>query len=337
MAVHASRGVPRAIPVLHDGHVVGLIRGDRRGKVSEYTPITYRQWCGFNTYADLDTAAKTGNRVQAIFFKDLTTGPASGWSDTWPCQGQPGAGDYSGAANTLRKFDNTTAGCIRFSSLTISGGPTRHLANWQATCSGTNIVSSIMLYDRVASYDNGGISTTPTTFTNTLSPARYVSSGQEGLLVVPTAQTTTGTGATASNISSLTFTDQGGNTAVSATFGGTVTWAPSAAAGTTTFPSPVMLTDPFLQPWLPLAANVSGVRKLETVTSSAVNTGPVCWVLFHPVGTIWVQSGLNMRQELARATFALERIYDDACLSMLVQSVSNAARSIFGYTELVHG
>lgn len=326
----------------HDGRVIGAVRGSWNGESARFVPMTHKQWCSITSYTNLDISAKGGQEVKAYFFKSMSSGPFNEcWSDAWPCGGIPAAGLYSGTANTLRQFDNTTTGGLYISGLTPGSGQTRSIIGWFGSVTGTSVVNSVILYDRVATYDNGSISASLQSMTNTLAPARYVSSGNEGLLISPTVQTTTALGATASNLSQLLFTDQQGNpsVAIDTTLG--LAWKASAAAATATFPSVVACPSLTGQstsnfPWLPLAANCSGVRQITSYTSSAANTGPVCFALLHPVATMWFQTGVDFRQELSRATFALEPIFSNACLSMLVYTLTGNAENLYGYARIAH-
>lgn len=325
--------------VIHDGEPCGLVA--RRG----FLPLTRGQWAGFPSYDALNRAYQGGQRARVDWWKNVTGfSRANVWGDAWVCAGSPAAGGYTGTANTARQFDNTTAGGMYHSGILEGAGQSRHVTGWKVGVS-NGINWSIILYDRVLSYDGCSITNSATTLTNTLAPARYVSSGQDGLMVAVTASGATG--ATASNLSSLTVTDQQGNTNVAITPGGTLAWYPSCPAAGASIPAPVVL--PFdtgdtvsWTPFLPLAANVAGVRQVTAFTSSAANSGTISIVLLHPMASMWVNagntgSGVYTAVELGRAIYALEKIFDTACLSMLVSQADGASSSdLIGHVDLVY-
>ena len=121
----------------------------------------------------------------------------------------------------------------------------------------------------------------------------------------------------------------------------TVAWATSFGPGSTTSGAEVILGRQGSQtfsPWINLAANVSGVRQLTTAISSAINTGTVHWVLLHPIVPLQIRGNLIQDQQLARAGFNLERVYNDACLSLMINGVnSNASNFPGGYIRMAHG
>lgn len=336
-AVLSARGTPRWLAVLHDGRVIGAVRGEPTRQVVKFAPMSHKQWCNITTYNALNAACKGGQYVQTYFFKNLTGGSQDEcWNDAWPVGGVPASGGYTGTANTLRQFDNTTVGGLYYDR-SAGAGQARYLVGWSTACnSASGCINNIILYDRVASYDGGSISLTPTTMTNTLAPTRYVSSGDEGLLVTGTqGSTSTALGSTASNLSAMLFTDQNGNAGVAVDTTLALTWQQSTPAASATFPAGVVIpsfTNPSTTtfPWLPLNANCSGVQQITSYTSSAANTGTICWVLLHPCATLWAQSGMNFRQELTRATFALETIFSNACMTMMFQNLTGNVQLLFG-------
>jgi hypothetical protein len=336
-ALLACRKVPQAVPVLHAGEVVGLVRGSWDGSWADYMPLTRRQWCGFQGYPDLDQQAKNGKYTRITWNKttsSLTVGGLA-WTDFWPCGGSPGAGDYSGTANTARQFDNTTVGGIQHRYLQPAATETRHVAQWEVAVVGATTPTNrqLFLYDRVLSYDGASITTTTTTLTNTLAAQRYISAGQDGLLI--SVMVSAVTGATASNINTVTFTDQNGNTAVTWNPGYTVNWEVGIPSPSATQPAiGAAIHD---SPFLPMGPGVTGLRKIETFVSSAINTGTVCFALVKPLATMWGSNSVVTRQDLARGMFTLERVFDGACLNFLATQASNNAADVQGKLWLVHG
>jgi len=340
-ALLTSRRIPSTMVVLHEGEPIGLVRGDSTGEVSTFKHITRKQWCGFTGYADMDAEAKNGKLTRITWLKDTSGWNSSNqWADVWPTTGNPTSGTYAGAANTARQFDHTTVGGLWTRGVLPAASETKHLAAWSFAVVGTSSIRSVIIYDRVLTYDGASISTTPTTLTNTLPALRYIGAGQDGLLMCVTA--TAVLGAAASALSALTLTDQLGNTGVAIGAGYTLNWFTGAAAPSTTAPAFVVLpfdmTNLITQtPFLPLPGGVSGVRKIEAFTSSANNTGTVCFGLYKPVGTMWGRESMVNRQQLSRSMFTLERIFDDACLSFLVAQSNSGLDTMQGKIEMVHG
>lgn len=326
-AAEASRGNPGAMIVLHDGRAVGAIRNE--GDRAVFARFTQKQWCAFNNYVSIDAATRNGNEVQVYYLKTNSSTQDFQWLDMWPLGGNPGAGDYSGTANVARQFSNTTTGSMWLNQRTPAAGQTRNLAAWtMGHIAAAAATRTYILYDRVLSYDNVTISTTPATMTNTLTAQRYAGSGDPGLLISATG--VTAVGATAASLSAMTLTDNLGNTGVSLNPQYTLNWSVTAGTPSTTQAAQVVLpwdtTNLFaFTPWLPRPAGISGVRKIEGFTSSANNTGTACFALVKPIGTIWVGGGGTVQHnELARSMFTLERVFDSACLAMMYSTSTSS-------------
>lgn len=340
-AAYSARGIPRWMPVMHDGQVVAAVRGYAGGLGTEVATLTHKQWCGFQDVPDMRQKIQKGKFTRVLIWKDNTTGgTGQNWCDLWNCQGSSAVGGFSGTANTLRQFDNTTPGGLWIGPLVPAASETRHVVGWNLTINSTNRVATMILYDRVATYDGCSITTVLTTLTNTLPPLRYVSAGQEGLLVSVAA--TTALGAVASTLSAMTFTDNQGNAAVSQSPGYTQNYYTSAGAPAAT--AGVLICTPFdptslstFTPVLPLAANCSGVRKVETFTASVINTGTTCWSLIHPIAVLPVMGNTQLDIELHKTMRAMERVYDGACLSILAHSANAAPGGMFGHVKMAHG
>jgi hypothetical protein len=341
-ALSNARWSTGVMVVLHEGHPIGLVCGSGDGLRAKYTPITYRQWCGFSKYADLNTASKNGKEAWIYFQKTLSgfTGSVQ-WADAWPCGGNPVSGTYPGSAATARQLDNTTTGAMWLNQRLPGAGETRHLASWVlGHINGAGAcVRSYIIYDRVLTYEACTITTSTTTMTNTLTAQRYIGSGDQGLQICATVQSALG--AVAANLSSMTVTDNNGNAAVALSPGFTMAWWTSGTAGTSTTPAIVALPRDnanlrSFAPWLPLPG-IGGARKIEAYTSDAINTGTVCLALIKPLATIWNSSfGVVSQLETARSMYTLERIYNDACLSMLLYQGSSATSDAIGRLRAVH-
>jgi hypothetical protein len=332
-ALVLSREAPgHTVPVFHAGEVVGLVRGMRCRCHARWLPLTPAQFSGFDTYDTLNYAVKNG-QVLNTFFNFPGIGTQHQWMDAFGLGGGvPPAGGFTGTANTVRLLDNTDLGSMWAGSATTRPGAsqTLHQVAYEISIGSRNS-AFIVLYDRVATYDGCSILVTSTTLTNGSTPARYVSAGDDGLLVAMVAQATLG--ATASNLTVMHYTDQAGNTAQAMSAGYTLSWFAGVSANVVAVPNGAGNTS--LTLFLPLLGGDTGVRKVEDFQSSATNVGgSVCIVMAKPLGFYCVSSGLGgsngvvQRRDLSRATFALEKVFTTACLSMFVYC--NQGQNIMG-------
>lgn len=322
-ACFAARGIPRVMPVMHEGKPVALVRG-RSWWEDDPEAVYWRRWspplrCTITTY-DLLIAAMTGGKLYRSFFsKNSTTNPvANNWMDLWPVGGFPTVGTYPGAAATaVQKSDADVGAMLHGGNVSSS---VKNIVSAYATSSAT--FPTIMLYDRVLTYDASTITNGAVAFTNVLAAQRYAS-GAPGLLVCTTCQTVLGS--TASYYTVLQYTDDAGNASQSApvNLAATSSIIISAAAPSTTlgarvvFPSANAATVP-LGPFMPLAAGDNGVRLLSTRTMSAANTGTLCYVLMHPLAIVPIQAAtVTCMIDTVMQLAGMEIIYDGACVSAL--------------------
>lgn len=171
-------------------------------------------------------------------------------------------------------------------------------------------------------------------FTNGVAAQRYIGAGEGGLKILATGQTVLG--ATAANITQLQYTDQDGNATQSMPTSPTVAHIVSAAAPTATLGARVVApaTAAATLPWgphIPLAVGDGGVRLIANWTTSAANTGTLCFVLQRllaviPCPTAGVCSMVNLVQEIP----SMERIRDGACLALMVYQPAVTANTING-------
>lgn len=329
-----ARGIQHIMAVIVDGRTVGLVTGHADLNRVTYTPITHRQWCGFESWTALRAAVKAGKSYSVYFQKDFSGfSLANRWFDMWPSGAVPASGTYSGTANTARQFSNTTSGGLNLGPLPASG-ETKHLIGCTYYCvPGTNSVSQFQfLYDRVLSYDGTTISTTLQTMTNTLTAQRYIGSSDPGLMLVTTTQVTTGLGATASSYTTITYTDNNGNTGQTVPTTDTLEIFANAAAGSNILPAIVIApydgsVSQGFSPFIPMATGDTGMRAVESYQASANNTGNVCFVLVKPLAFNWTAaSKIVHRIDYSQSMFCLPRLFDDACLSWMgIQSSGNAS------------
>lgn len=353
-AVEAAAGTPRLCPVVWAGKHLGWVRG-----VGPFSPYVYwtrntdpglnemgldthKWWAGFNGIDGIINAV-TGSTVAKFmqaWGKAHTGSPGGGsglnWHDLWPIRGDPEIGAYGGTALTSKQYSDTTAGSIAHGGNVSSA--TKHLTRiWTMSQSGT---PTLLLYDRVLGYDAcpfNANSNTP--FTTTLTAQRYLGTGLPGMLICGECDALTG--ATASNLTALAYTDDEGNTSqamptsrtiIIGTGSATPTNAlgaridmPVAASGTNNW-----------GPFLPLAAGDSGVRLIANWTTSAANTGTHCMALLYPMGFApTYAAGVVAMHDTVLQIMKLTRIYDGACLSFLTYFHASTASRLSGGVDFM--
>jgi hypothetical protein len=82
-------------------------------------------------------------------------------------------------------------------------------------------------------------------------------------------------------------------------------------------------------PFLTLAPGDTGVRSITDYTSSANNTGTVCMALVRPLGWVFgTTSNIVYRVDMGRDLMTLDRLYDGACLALLVRTNQNTTQRV---------
>jgi hypothetical protein len=328
-----ARGVDRTLPVVHGGKVVAFVRGTPGSSVVEWRLPPRgggaHLWMGYSTYDDIISELSAGKRFSEMWCKSQTTAPAANnWYDLWPVGGNPQAGTYPGAARTAVQWDDTATGAM------LHGGnvspDTKHVLT--AYGNSNNITPTLVLYDRVLTYEACTISNGNQVMTNTLTAQRYISGGQPGLKIMVTCQTLLG--ATANAYTQLQYTDQDGNTLQSMPTSFGVNVIVSAAAPTTTLGARVV--SPAVSggsltfgPFMSLAAGDTGVRLIDNYTHSANNTGTLAYVLGQPLVYIPVQAaGQGTLADQVQQLANLPRVYDGACLSFMLYAPTATANIV---------
>ena len=123
-------------------------------------------------------------------------------------------------------------------------------------------------------------------------------------------------GTTASNLGPLNYVDQDGNAgAIPTTPAVAVTV--SSALPTATLGARVLTT--VAGPFIPLAAGDNGVRSLTDVDFSAANTGLEAFVMVRPLAMLPLPgANIPAERDLVMQLAALPRVYDGACLAVMV-------------------
>jgi hypothetical protein len=294
-------------------------------------------FAGISSYDNLIGALSAGQGYRGVFTKSQTTAPvANNWYDLWPVGGFPVAGAYGGTALTAKQLSDTTAGAL-FTNGNVEPTYIKQLLMACAVSSGTQ--PTIILYDRVLTYEGNSFSTGSQSFINTLAALRYISSGQPGLNFMVTGQTLLGS--TSANITALTYTNQAGTTAVATPTTRTLAVINATAAPTTTLgaricaPADAAGNALVWSQYLPPASGDTGARKLEAFTCSAANTGTICFVglreyMWIPMGTTGVPTQVDNVLQIG----GLDRVYDGACMAMMVYFPAATASTLSGFVKV---
>lgn len=273
---------------------------------------------GIPNYDDLWSQASNGAKFDLKFVKTATTNPVAGqYMDLWPVGGDPTAGAYGGAAATAVQKSDATTGALQHGGNVSTD--TKHVVNAVAAFSAGATAPTLVLYDRVLTYEACAFTAgTSQAMTNGVAAQRYIGSTAEGgLKIMFTCQTVFG--ATASNLTVLTYVNQAGTGGQTMPTTITATIIVSVAAPTSTLGArvacPATGTTPY-SPFLFMAAGDTGARSITNYTTSAANTGTFCIVLARPLATFpMFAAGRSEDFDLTRGLQALPRILDGACLT----------------------
>lgn len=337
--VALGSGDATPIPMIYEGRFIGWTVGEQHSR--RVTFVRKPAWYKFTVgvYDDVITACGLGQRYPSFWNKAMTSAPvANNWYDTWPVAGNPPAGAYGGTALTAKQHTDTEVGAL------YHGGNVSTLKKYLTGVTGFSVAGTptYMLGDRVITYEacpfNAAVSTA---FTNTLTAQRYVSAGQSGMKIVCTCQTVFG--ATASNITALSYTNNAGTASQAMPTTTTVAIIVSAAAPTATLgarcvaPSNTAATLTWGLPFLPLANGDGGVRLIDHWTTSAANTGTLCIILYRPLFWWGVgQAGVASQVDAVFQYSGMEQIFDGACLNFLAFfPAATAPTSMFGDAEFL--
>lgn len=332
-AVGAWRG---AIPFIWGARYLGDIVGDPdRGRT-----LWIPRRCATRPYSGEDDALKaatTGKVWSWTWTKFLSASfVIDNWYDLWPVDGNPQHGDYSGVALTARVFTNSTTGAMFHGGNVSPSIKTLVRGSAFMTSSSTN--RAVLVQDRVVTYDACTMSASSQNMTNTLPATRYISAGDPGLQIGCFADTIHN--ATAANLIALKYTDNGGNAAIDIQYTPTLNKVVSIAAPSALLGSRAVIQSPTLttKNGLPYLDNAGrgGARKIESFQWSAAPTGTCSFSLSFPLFlTVDLQSSnAAMDAEfLAGIEATAKRIYDDACLNVLVNPHIAAVSMLYGESE----
>lgn len=325
LALRAVRGTGCTLPVMFGNRIIAWVRGHSHSPKVEL----------IGSLNDIINATTVnGQWLSSPFCKiegalNLTT---TKWYDLYPMG--PCGGTYPGAAATAVQLSDLSPGAIPHGG-NVSPALKTTTGGWLIS----NLTGGIfMLYDRVLDYQACPVTGVLQNMTNTLAAQRYISGGQQGLRIMPTAQTLFGGGA---NVSALVYTNQAG------TASQTVPVSPTLALDTTiavnagnSMPAQLAVdlggTAAANVLFLPLAIGDTGVRSIASYTTSAAQTGKICFSLVHPIAFIVTQAGdLGGQADFLRQTAMCEQIFDGASLHLVHQSTIADSVTLQGAFDFV--
>lgn len=341
MNLSAAANVDRFLPIWFGGRVLGYAQSWRDQQRSMFYKLPLGEkplplgCAGISSYDDILAALAAGRGYKGSFSKAHTTAPVqSNFNDLWPIAGSPGAGAYGGTALTAKQYTDATAGAI-FMNGNVE--PTYFKYLLLSTGLGSAVLPTLILYDRIHGYETNSFVASSQTFTNTLAMLRYNGTGLPGARFMVNAQTALG--ATANQISALTYTNQAGTAAQAMPTARSCFTTASATAPSTTNGARLVCpidTGGTIQwsQYLPVASGDTGARKLEAFTCSAANTGTLAFIglqeyMWIPLGT----AGLPTQIDNVFQVGGLDRIYDGACLSLLAYFSSATAVTFSGFAK----
>lgn len=359
IAVQASAGTIRAVPVFANRRVIGVIQG--RGAYSAWTrgmryprrhrfswdamrrdlqDLEHRPWPGhipaidampFGDGNQILDSLTNGKNGQTWFSKGFTAaGVANSWYDLWQVNGVPAPGAINGAAFTANAWTDASIGSMNHRG-NVSTDTKHVLATGMVATANTPWVT---MYDRVLSYDLCTFNASANkTLTNVNVALRYASGAPGALCFICVCAAT---GATAANLTQFRYTNQLGAALQSMPTTQTVTFIPSAAFTANTTGQRVIVPSVSGQVvtlgWaVPMAAGDTGMSLVNDYTTSAANTGSFCVVLAYPlVGIILPIATIPAERDAVYQMSELERIYDGACVSALALMPATTAYTLTG-------
>jgi hypothetical protein len=341
-AIDSMRGIDVQQPILFNGKLIGWAKGKQQSPevLHRRSLPGERWWCGFTTYDDLINE-KTNNGkgyTQSFSKSHSTTGVANNFYDLWPVGGNPASGTYTGAAFTARVLTDADVGAIYHAGNVTPD--TKHFTRLDASVSANT--PTLFLYDRCLTYEactfNASVNQA---MTNGSTLNRYQNAGEGACKIMCTAQTVLG--ATGANITQLRYTNQAGTTLQSMPTSPTVSHIVSAAAPTATLgarivaPATAAGTLPW-GPYMPLAAGDGGARLINDYTTSAANTGTLCFVLARQLAVLSLPTaGVTSMIDLVQQIAGLERIRDGACLALMMYQPATTANILSGSFDCAWG
>lgn len=307
------------------GYVLGRRFPDRRVAYFDREHgrrVQEKLQCAFTSFDAILAASGLGKILDGIDWSKTWSGnPVAGnYYDFFVGTGQPNPAVLAGAAFTAVQYTDATAGAL------LHGGnvstDTKALTVAMPMCTAGASAPTFYLYDRVLDYQACTFNAAASqAMTNTLPALRYVT-GAPGMRCFCAGQTANG--ATAAQLTVLTYVDQAGNaghlmpTAPSANFIASVAAISGVNAGRISCPAPSANTIPYSK-FLLLAAGDQGMRSITNYTTSAANTGQSYFTLCRQLAVIPcpMPIGDTGLIDFVQGLPNLPTILDGACLAML--------------------
>lgn len=313
--------VPGMLYATKGGDFCGKFKGGHYSNLFDYAQHkiskalrTYKLRTGFSSLSDVIAEASAGKKQCLFFQKAGTAGVVGRGSTLWNVGSYPAAGGSGGTTGTGRACTRTTTGAL--GQANAQGSDTLHFLNCIASASVAGQLG--LLYDRIWDMTHT-MTVDPRSVDAANQPTRYQSAALaagnflsgEVTTVLPAATPTI----------AFKYVDQDGNLETGAALS---TIASAAAVNTVPFTAPNW--------FYPLNAGDTGLRYLQNDASaidlSAAMASGVCnWFIGHPLVFIPIPAAnIPIALDGVNAYISLERIYDDACLSLMevVKSATTA-------------
>lgn len=328
-ALHALRGVSTGgpIPLYYGRKRVGRVIGD---------PHTHRARWQAATIAGLRSGITSNSQRWRMPITKSRTGTAvtSLWCDYWAVGGLPIAGTYAGTALAAYRLTDTSAGAL------FHGGnvtpKTKLLSRWEPCLSAGSTV--FLLYDRVIQIDGIALSTTTQTINNTVTPARYNTTGDGGMQIMLSAPV--GTGTTAMTMAALAYTNDSGSAKSAPIESGNADILTGVAAQTSTtgcmVPFPYSTGGPFcVNPFVVLAPGDNGAHSLTSLSTSAIDSAAstVTASMVRVIAAMVVGAPLiTWETDFVTGVVSNEPIIDGAALGLM--ALAAPAATLSGHLEV---
>jgi hypothetical protein len=286
---------------------------------------------GFATYDDLISEITTGGkRIPRLFQQNATTAPvAANWYSMLPVGGIPGSHTFPANSLAYQTLTDASTGVLTHGGNVSTD--TKHILNLMAMASAGSPPPVVMVVDIGGYYGPFTQSISAQTFTGT-PQTRYDTLGGWQMCLINSG---TAMGATASNITTLTYVDQGGASSTIPTTPSVAVTA-STVAPTATLGARVITS--IAGPFIPLAAGDTGVRSVTNITFSAANTGNMALLLVRTLATIpCPTANVPAERDLVMQLASLPRVFDGAALSFLVYFPAATGATITGNLDFGWG
>jgi hypothetical protein len=331
-AIRAAVGIPITLPVYFGRRRIGWVRGD-----SMLSIVYWTSNANISGYDDILNANYNSRSFSYSWSKVVNLTTAGQWFDLWTSTGNPGIGTYTAAAFTSRALTNLDPGCMPWAAVSPFQ---RGNVNFCAGSVGGNVNSvpgMVLVYDRVLAYEAISYNANASqALVNSVPAPRYANAQQGGLQCMITVQTTIG--ATATTLNALVYTNQGGaggrNVKTTPTINMLVSKAvDNGFAGQFVIAPAYNTSTVVASPFLPLQDGDQGMSSIQSFTTSAANSGTICFALVKPIAYCPVLLGGSTATYHVRDTIQqvqnLEPILDGACLSLAAQVTAVISNSGF--------